>query len=118
MRSRLPGTPRPGSVLRDGAALLVLAALVAAAGSAQASTSTKFYAASVAPGTAAAGSASARLTLTLTDATASTQTLGSANFTAPSGWTIGSPASASATTAASDEGGRWTVANAANVIQL
>jgi hypothetical protein len=118
MRSRLPGMPRSGSVLRDGAALLVLAALVAAAGSAQAATSTKFYAGSAAPAAVAAGSAAAQLTLTLTNSSASTQTLGSADFTPPSGWAIGSPAAGSSAAATSDEGGRWAVANAANVIQL
>jgi hypothetical protein len=104
--------------VRTTATLLAVAAFAVAFGSAQATTSTKFYAASIAPASATAGSSSAQFTLTLTNTTKSTQTLGSANFNVPAGWTIGSPAAGSTKAITSDEGKPWTVANAANVIQL
>jgi large repetitive protein len=112
------GTTGFASLMRNGVTALVLAALVVAVGSAQASTSTKFYAASIAPTTVSAGSSSAQLTLTLTNMAGSTQTLGSANFTAPAAWTISSPAAGGSMPVTSDEGKPWTVANAANLIQL
>lgn len=67
-------------------AALILTALVAVIGSAQAAPTKKVYDATVrvTPATSPA-EASATLRLTLTNNNASTQTLGSANFTAPTG---------------------------------
>lgn len=117
MRVRPTGGAGAGGV-RGGLMLLVFVAVVVGVASAQASTSTKFYSASIAPATATAGTAAAQFTLTLTNTTGSTQTLGSANFTAPPAWTISAPAAGASVPAASDEGKNWTVTNAANVIQF
>lgn len=72
-----------------GAAVLVLAVLVAVIGSAQAAPSTKRYDATVHVTNGDVDETSATLTLTLTNDTTSKQTLGSANFTPPAGITLG-----------------------------
>ena len=71
-----------------GAAALILATLVAVIGSAQAAPSQKKFAATVAVTGGQVTATSATLRLTLTNRTRS-QTLGSANFTPPSGVTLG-----------------------------
>lgn len=68
------------------AAALVVVALVAVIGSAQAAPSTKIYEATVYMADASSlSSTSAKLTLTLKNDSKSKQTLGSANFVAPTG---------------------------------
>lgn len=112
--------PTGGAVgfMRGGLTLLVLAAVVIAVGSAGAATSTKYYSASIVPNNVQAGSSAAQFTLTLTNTTASTQTLGSANFTPPPGWTIGAPAAGTTQAVTSDQGTNWNVSNVSNVIQF
>lgn len=74
-----------------GAALVALAVgAVALVGPALATTSTKTFDASVVP-VAAPAAGTAQLTFTLTNDSSSQQTLGSANFTAPSGWSVSPP---------------------------
>lgn len=65
-------------------------AVLMAVGSAGADTQTKFYGASVTPSAVVAGQSSVSYTLTLTNEADSVQTLGSANFWAPAGWTVNS----------------------------
>jgi hypothetical protein len=71
--------------LRGAALVAMVAGAVALVGSAQATTSTKTFDASVVPA-AAPGVGTAQLTFTLTNDSSSQQTLGSANFTPPTGW--------------------------------
>jgi hypothetical protein len=71
--------------LRGAALVAMVAGAVALVGSAQATTSTKTFDASVVPA-AVPGAGTAQLTFTLTNDSSSQQTLGSANFTAPTGW--------------------------------
>jgi hypothetical protein len=101
MKSRLTST----FTLRR-AGLLVPLALIAivVAGSAQARPSTKKYDASVVPASAPTGG-SATFTLRLTNETASQQTLGSANFTVPSGWAVTSTDGS----ATSSDGHNWDI---------
>ena len=68
----------------------VMLGIVLSAGSAGATTQTKFYGASVSPTSGVAANAMVTYTLTLKNEATSTQTLGSANFWAPSGWTVNS----------------------------
>jgi hypothetical protein len=72
-------------------AALVLAALVAVISSAQAAPSNKIYDATVRVISGPVTGNSATLRLTLTNSTRSKQTLGSANFTAGNGITLGTP---------------------------
>jgi hypothetical protein len=67
----------------------VMLGVVLSGGSAGATTQTKFYGASVSPTSGVAANATVTYTLTLKNETTSTQTLGAANFWAPSGWTLG-----------------------------
>jgi hypothetical protein len=79
------------------AAAMALAALVAVIGAAQAAPSTKVYDATVRvmSGPVPPAPATATLRLTLTNSTRSKQTLGSANFTAGTGITLGTPTATS-----------------------
>src|SRR6266516_6032410 len=98
MRARIPGGPGRRRFLRNGGAVVVLTVCIAAIlGSAQAATSTKYYTAAFSPVLAAPG-VSHTYTLNLTNCGAATpgcdgfvssQTLGSANVTVPSGFTVG-----------------------------
>jgi hypothetical protein len=91
MNARRNGFASRGAVATIGAAALVLAALVAVIGSAQAAPSKKNYGATVdlaaawTPPIAPATTNSATLRLTLSNDQKSNQTLGSANFVAPAG---------------------------------
>jgi hypothetical protein len=78
-------------------AAFALAALVAVIGAAQAAPSTKLYDATVrvVSGPVSPAPATATLRLTLTNSTKSKQTLGSANFTAGNGITLGTPTATS-----------------------
>ena len=78
-------------------AAFALAALVAVIGAAQAAPSTKIYDATVhvVSGPVSPAPATATLRLTLTNSTKSKQTLGSANFTAGNGITLGTPTATS-----------------------
>jgi hypothetical protein len=76
--------------LRGLALVAVIVGIVAGAGSAGATTQTKFYGASVSPTSTAAASSSVEYTLTLENESNSTQTVGSGNFWAPAGWTVNS----------------------------
>jgi hypothetical protein len=92
MRARPGGAKVLGSFLRCAGAVLVLGIVAATLGSAQAGTSTKFFDASVHltnPSTPSVCSGTC-FTLTLGNDAKSSQTLGSANFTAPPGWTVSS----------------------------
>ena len=74
------------------AALMV--GVVIGAGTAGASGPQKYYGASVTPSSGVAANATATYTLTLTNESGGPQSLGSANFWAPPGWTVNSvPAS-------------------------
>ncbi|HEY5873585.1 MAG TPA: hypothetical protein VIT46_10135, partial [Gaiellaceae bacterium] len=91
MNARRNGFTSRGAIATIGAAALVLAALVAVIGSAQAAPSKKTYGATVdlaaewtAP-EAPATTSSATLRLSLANDARSNQTIGSANFVAPSG---------------------------------
>lgn len=95
-----------------GAAVVVL--LVAPA---QASTSTKFYSVSVTPTTAEPGTAQA-FAVTLTNDAGSTQSLGSANVTVPSAFTVTSPANGATVAVTSSGGKAWTVKNASGVLEF
>jgi hypothetical protein len=66
----------------------VMVGIVLSAGSAGATTQTKFYGASVTPSFA---NSTVTYTLTLKNDSSSTQTLGSANFWAPVGWVLTTP---------------------------
>lgn len=99
MKSRLMSRMRRATVLVPLALIGVVIV-----GSAQARPSTKKYDASVVPASAPSGG-SATFTLRLTNETSSQQTLGSANFTVPSGWAVTST-DASAT---SSEGHTWNI---------
>jgi hypothetical protein len=66
----------------------VMLVIVLSAGSAGATTQTKFYGASVTPSFA---NSTVTYTLTLKNDSSSTQTLGSANFWAPAGWVLTTP---------------------------
>jgi hypothetical protein len=92
----------------------VTMALIAALGSgmAAASTSTKFYSASISP-TSAAPSTSVGFTVTLTNSATSTQALGSANVTVPSAFT-----SVVVTGVIPPAGKTWSAALVSGVIQL
>jgi hypothetical protein len=94
-------------LLTFGVAALVLAALVTVIGQAQAAPSTKVYDASV----YVANTAGTKLTLTLKNDSRSKQTLGSANFIAPAGMTLGTLARAA------DKTG-WTASVVGNVVQF
>jgi hypothetical protein len=103
-------------LLRRGFALLPLAlAIVVMVGTAHGATSTKFYDASVRlkPAT------TSTYTLTLTNDSSSTQTLGSANFTAPPGWTA---SSVEVTPVTSTDGHAWNIStttiNGSSVVQF
>jgi hypothetical protein len=85
MRALLGGSKALGRLLRCGA-VLALGIVAASVGSAQAGTSTKFYDASVRLANPATCPSDTCFTLTLTNDARSSQTLGSANFTAPRGW--------------------------------
>jgi hypothetical protein len=72
----------------------VMLVIVLSAGSAGATTQTKFYGASVTPASGVAANARVTFTLTLKNESNSTQSIGSANFWAPPGWAVNSvPAS-------------------------
>jgi hypothetical protein len=90
MNARRKAFTSVAAVPRLGAAALVLAALVVVIGSAQAAPSTKVYDATVRVVSGPVTGTSATLRLTLTNSTRSKQTLGSANFTKPTGITLGS----------------------------
>ena len=88
MNARRKAFTSVAAVPRLGAAALVLAALVVVIGSAQAAPSTKVYDATVRVVSGPVTGTSATLRLTLTNSTRSKQTLGSANFTKPTGITL------------------------------
>lgn len=85
MKARRNRFASRGAVPTIGAAALLLAALVAMIGSAQAAPSTKLYDATVHVTNGQVSSSSATLTLTLTNDTRGKQGIGSANFTPPAG---------------------------------
>jgi len=75
-------------------------------GSAGATTQTKFYGASVSPSSGVAAKSRVTYTLTLKNKSNSTQTIGSSNFWAPSGWTVNSVPSIPVT---SPDGHSWNI---------
>lgn len=77
-----------GRNLRRLALLIGIVAVVSGVGSATATTQTRFYGASVSPAAGVAAAARVTYTLTLKNEANSTQPVGSANFWAPSGWTV------------------------------
>jgi hypothetical protein len=98
------------AVLTFGMAALVLAALVIVIGQAQAAATKKVYDATVHVTGGAVTATSATLTLTLKNDATSNQTLGSANFTAPGGITLG-------TVGTPDRSG-WTVTTLGSDVQF
>jgi hypothetical protein len=114
MRALLGGSKRFGWFFRCGGAVIVLGIVAASLGSAHAGTSTKFYGASVqrTPASCASG---ACFKLTLTNDVKSSQTLGSANFNAPSGWSV----SVGSTQDVTASGHRWhVIADGSNVVKF
>jgi hypothetical protein len=97
--------------------LLLAAALVWVVGAAHAAPSTKFYSVTIAPTTATAGT-STNYTVTLANDPSSTQTLGSANVSAPAGFTIASPANGATVTVTGSGGKTWNVKNASNTLEF
>ena len=89
MKARRNGFASGASAPMIGLAALVLAALVGLIGSAQAAPSKKVFDATVHVTGGAVTTTSATLTLTLKNDATSNQTLGSANFAAPGGITLG-----------------------------
>ena len=104
-------------VRRHGLPLALAIALVWIVGAAQAAPSTKFYSVTISPTTATAGT-STNYTVTLTNDASSTQTLGSANVSAPAGFTITSPANGATATVTGSGGKTWKVRNASNVLEF
>jgi len=113
MRARRTGFKSIAAAPKIGGAALVVVALVALIGSAQAAPSTKIYDATVrvVSGPVAPAPATATLRLTLTNSTRSKQTLGSANFTAGTGITLGSVTNVS-------RPGQWTAVPDGNVVKF
>jgi hypothetical protein len=109
MKARRNGFTPLAVVPTLAAAALIVLALVAVIGSAQAAPSTKFYDATV----RVVAGPTTTLQLKLTNAAASKQTLGSANFTAPTGITNITVAAGSI---AGD--GAFTVTSAGNVVKF
>jgi hypothetical protein len=103
------GTSRT-ALLTFGVAALVLAALVTVIGQAQAAASKKVYDATVHVTGGAVTATSATLTLTLKNDATSNQTLGSANFTAPAGITLG--------TLGTPDSAGWTVTKVGSDVQF
>jgi hypothetical protein len=103
--------------LRRAAVLLPLVLLVASIGGAiqgRAATSTKYYGVTLSPSTIGRG-ATTTVVVTLTNSSGSTQSLGGANVSVPTGSGFG--ATPAAGTATSVGGKAWTVSNS-NPIQL
>jgi hypothetical protein len=92
VRTQAPGDFGRRRGLRGLALIAVIVGIVAGAGSAGATTQTKFYGASVSPvsGEPVAANSNVTYTLTLKNESNSTQTVGSGNFWAPAGWTVNS----------------------------
>jgi hypothetical protein len=96
VRAQAPGDFGRRRGLRGLALVAVIVGIVAGAGSAGATTQTKFYGASATP-TGPISNSTVNYRLTLTNDSSSTQTLGSANFWAPLAWKVNSVASSPVT---------------------
>jgi hypothetical protein len=107
MRAKRAVSGRSGSVLLRGGVILALALFAVAIASAQAANSTKPYSANVHQTLNTPGS----FTLTVTNDLHAQQSLGSANFTAPSGLALGS-------TVTSITNGGFNVTVVGNVVQF
>ena len=79
-----------GRNMRRLALLIGIVAVTSGVGSATATTQTRFYGASISPVSGVAANARVTYTLSLKNELNSTQPIGSANFWAPSGWTVNS----------------------------